>query len=144
MPGWYVHLEAAHDTARRLRDGSVPSTFAIDPAQARVIGEHCHTWRNYLALGALGPDLFYLLPDFTDTTGQVIRQVVRWALDVWEVVDSEFVSTWERWIGPISTNNAVRRRRLLLVGHVPLPPHVPVPLRAVPTGAGRARVGDDG
>ena len=24
MPGWYVHLEAAHDTARNLRDGTVP------------------------------------------------------------------------------------------------------------------------
>lgn len=106
MPGWYVHLEAAHDTARSLRDGTVPANFAIDPAQARVIGEHCHTWRNYLPLGALGPDLFYLLPDFKNTTGQVIRQVVMWAMDVWEVLDAEFVSTWEKWIGPIGTNNA--------------------------------------
>jgi hypothetical protein len=106
MPGWYVHLEAAHDTARNLRDGTVPPNFAIDPGQAKVIGEHCHTWRNYLALGALGPDLFYLLPDFKDTTGQVIRQVVSWALDVWEVVDSEFIGTWEKWIAPMSTNNA--------------------------------------
>ncbi len=106
MPGWYVHLEAAHDTARKLRDGTVPPNFAIDPGQARSIGEHCHTWRNYLALGSLGPDLFYLLPDFKNTTGQVIRQVVKWALDVWEVVDAEFVSKWEKWIGPIATNNA--------------------------------------
>jgi hypothetical protein len=36
----------------------------------------------------------------------VIRQVVSWALDVWEVVDAEFVSKWEKWIDPISTNNA--------------------------------------
>ena len=67
MPGWYVHLEAAHDTARLLRDGTVPPGFAVSEPEARVIGEHCHTWRNYLALGALGPDLFYLLPDFKDT-----------------------------------------------------------------------------
>ena len=40
MPGWYVHLEAANDTARNLRDGTVPPTFAIDPGRARVIGEH--------------------------------------------------------------------------------------------------------
>lgn len=106
MPGWYVHLEAAHDTARQLRDGNVPPGFAITPAQARVIGEHCHTWRNYLALGSLGPDVFYLLPDFKNTTGQVIRQVVKWALDVWEVVDDEFVSKWEKWISPITTNNS--------------------------------------
>ncbi len=106
MPGWYVHLEAAHDTARALRDGNVPPGFAVSPAEAQIIGEHCHTWRNYLALGSLGPDLFYLLPDFKDTAGQVIRQVVMWALDVWEVIDAEFVAKWEKWIDPISTNNA--------------------------------------
>ena len=106
MPGWYVHMEAAHDTARRLRDGDIPAAFPITPAQGQVIGEHCHTWRNYLALGALGPDLFYLLPDFKNTMGQVIRQVVQWALDVWEVIDAEFVSKWEKWIGPIATNNS--------------------------------------
>ncbi len=102
MPGWYVHLEAAHDTARQLRDGNVPAGFPISTGQARAIGEHCHTWRNYLALGSLGPDVFYLLPDFKNTTGQVIRQVVKWALDVWEVVDGEFVSKWEKWISPIT------------------------------------------
>ena len=106
MPGWYVHLEAAHDTARAMRDGNIPPGFAITAAEAQVIGEHCHTWRNYLALGSLGPDLFYLLPDFKNTTGQVIRQVVQWALDVWEVIDGEFVSKWEKWIDPISTNNS--------------------------------------
>ncbi|MGW3117543.1 hypothetical protein ACWDBW_10380 [Streptomyces sp. NPDC001107] len=44
----------------------------------------CHTWRNYLALGSLGPDLFYLLPDFADTKGCLIRQVVEWVREVWE------------------------------------------------------------
>jgi hypothetical protein len=99
-------MEAAHDTARAMRDGVIPPGFAISAAEAKDIGEHCHTWRNYLALGSLGPDLFYLLPDFKNTTGQVIRQVVQWALDVWEVVDGEFVSKWEKWIDPISTNNS--------------------------------------
>lgn len=28
MPGWYVHLEAAHDTAPNLRDWSDPSPRA--------------------------------------------------------------------------------------------------------------------
>ena len=106
MPGWYVHMEAAHDTAGRLRDGILPPGFTLTAAEAQQIGEHCHTWRNYLALGSLGPDLFYLLPDFKNTTGQVIRQVVQWALDVWEVVEGEFVSKWEKWIDPISTNNS--------------------------------------
>ena len=106
MPGWYVHMEAAHETARRLRAGNIPTGFAISATDAQTIGEHCHTWRNYLALGALGPDLFYLLPDFANTRGTVIRQVVQWALDVWQVVDAEFVGKWEQWIDPISTNQS--------------------------------------
>jgi hypothetical protein len=104
MPGWYVHMDAARQTAERLRAGEVPPELGLDPADATALGEICHTWRNYLALGALGPDLFYMLPDFKNTTGCVIRQVVQWALDVWDVIDSEFISKWENWVGPISTN----------------------------------------
>jgi hypothetical protein len=104
MPGWYVHMDAARQTAERLRAGQLPPGFAVDPAEAQALGEVCHTWRNYLALGSLGPDLFYMLPDFANTKGCVIRQVVQWALDVWEVIDAEFVSKWEKWIEPVSTN----------------------------------------
>ena len=64
----------------------------------------CHTWRNYLALGAIGPDLFYLLPDYTGTVGTVVRDVVKWALDVWEAIDSAFLTKWEKWIGPVATD----------------------------------------
>ncbi len=106
MPGWYVHMESAHETAERLRAGTVPPGSGLTPAQAAQVGEICHTWRNYLALGALGPDLFYLLPDFKDGTGVVIRQVVSWALEVWEEIDATFIARWEQWIGPISTNSS--------------------------------------
>ncbi len=106
MPGWYVHTEAARETANRLRDGVVPPGFPISVVEAQELGEICHTWRNYLALGSLGPDVFYLLPDFANTKGCVIRQVVQWTLDVWGEIDAAFVSKWEKWIDPISTNSA--------------------------------------
>ncbi|MEV7096779.1 hypothetical protein AB0M80_28395 [Amycolatopsis sp. NPDC051045] len=106
MPGWYVHLEAAKQTAQRLRDGDIPPGFPLDLADSQALGETCHTWRNYLALGSLGPDLFYLLPDFANTTGCVIRQVIRWVVDVWAVLDAQFVAKWEKWIDPIQTNDA--------------------------------------
>jgi len=97
-------MEAARETAERLRTGSVPAGFPISVGEAQDLGEVCHTWRNYLALGALGPDLFYLLPDFADTRGCVIRQIVQWAIDVWAEIDAEFISKWEKWIAPIDTN----------------------------------------
>ena len=34
----------------------------------------------------------------------MIRQVVQWSLDVWAEIDAEFVSKWDKWIGPVSTN----------------------------------------
>lgn len=54
----------------------------------------------------LGPDLFYMLPDFSGTKGTVIRNVIKWATDVWSVIDAEFVSKWDRWVGPISNNTS--------------------------------------
>jgi hypothetical protein len=50
----------------------VPAGYPISEAEAQQIGEFCHTWRNYLAIGALGPDLFYLLPDYVNTRGCMI------------------------------------------------------------------------
>ncbi len=106
MPGWYVHMEAAAKTAERLRDANLPTGFPTDPAELERIGQICHRWRNYLEVGALGPDLFYLLPDFSGTKGTVIRNVIKWAIDVWSVIDAEFVSKWDRWVGPISNNTS--------------------------------------
>lgn len=104
MPAWYVHMESARETVNRLRDGDIPPGFPIGADEARDVGEICHTWRNYLALGAIGPDLFYMLPDFANGKGQTIRQVVQWVLDVWGVLDEDFISKWEKWISPVSTD----------------------------------------
>ena len=64
MPGWYVHMEAAAITAERLRAANLPTAFPVDAVEMQELGEICRKWRNYLAVGALGPDLFYMLPDF--------------------------------------------------------------------------------
>lgn len=104
MPGWYVHMEAARETVNRLRDGDVPPDFPISAAEAISVGDICHRWRNYLALGAIGPDLFYLLPDFANGRGHFIRTMIKWALEVWGIIDDDFVGKWEEWIVPVSTD----------------------------------------
>jgi hypothetical protein len=106
MPGWYVHMEAAREITRRLLDGDLPEGFPATVAEARTLGQSCHTWRNYLAIGSLGPDLFYLLPDYSDELGCVIRHVLEWVIDVWDVIDAQFVGKWEAWMGPIQANDA--------------------------------------
>ena len=39
-----------------------------------------HDNRNYLAAGALGPDLFFLLPDFKGDLGNGLMKLMRFAL----------------------------------------------------------------
>jgi hypothetical protein len=104
VPGWYVHMEAAHQTAERLRAGAVAPGLGVTPTEATELGAICYTWRNYLALGAIGPDLFYLLPDYSDELGSVLRHVMKWVLGTWEEIDTQFVGRWERWIGPVNAD----------------------------------------
>jgi hypothetical protein len=106
MPGWYIHMEAARLAAERLEAGDVPGDYGLDPAEAQRLGRLARKWRNYLALGALGPDLFYLLPDFKAPAGGPLFSVAEWVLNVWSKVEDVFIGPWEKWMGPIGANNA--------------------------------------
>jgi Zinc dependent phospholipase C len=100
MPGWYIHMEAAKRTVDRLRAGDVPADFPGGVPSAQQLGEIAHKWRNYLAAGAIGPDIFFLLPDFKDGVGNVILTIVKWVRDVWEWIDENIMEKWERWVTP--------------------------------------------
>jgi hypothetical protein len=104
MPSFYVHMESARIAVERLRAGDLPAEFPIDATQAQEIGDLCHRWRNYLALGSVGPDLFFLLPDYSGDRGITLRRAVEWTLSVWEFLDAQFIGKWERWVDPVSTN----------------------------------------
>lgn len=106
MPGWYVHMEAAKVAAQRLNAGDVPATLNLAAADATRLGEVAHRWRNYYAIGALGPDLFYLLPDFKKGASNVLLSVVDWLLKEWKIVDDLFVGSWEKWMGPVGANDS--------------------------------------
>lgn len=101
MPGWYIHMEAAKKTADQLRNGDVPIDFPIGKDGAIDLGEIAYKWRNYLAAGALGPDIFFLLPDFSGDKGNVLRTIIDWIRDVWEVLDEEFLKRWNEWAAPV-------------------------------------------
>src|SRR6266498_2868740 len=98
MPGWYVHMEVAKKMVDRLRAGDVPADFPGGAAAAQQLGEMAHKWRNYLALGALGPDIAFLLPDFKSETGNVLLHFVERLVNV-----AQFLSKFEKWIGPVSS-----------------------------------------
>jgi Zinc dependent phospholipase C len=100
MPSWYVHIQAAAETLERLSTG-VPTGSPLTAAEAVQFHMAGHTHRNYLAAGALGPDLFFLLPDFKGDLGTGLLKLVRFALGAWKVADEAFVEQWEKWMTPV-------------------------------------------
>jgi Zinc dependent phospholipase C len=100
LPGNYIHMESAKRVIDRLRAGDIPSDFPVDINQAKQLGEIAHKWRNYLAAGAIGPDIFFLLPDFLHIDGNAILVIVKWVSEVWEYIDSTIIEKWEKWVTP--------------------------------------------
>jgi len=109
MPGWYVHMEAARLAAERLAAADVPADHGLDPAEARRLGALARTWRNYLAVGALGPDLFYLLPDFKAPVGGPLLGVAGWVLNAWEAVERSAMNERARSRDAARSGARVRR-----------------------------------
>jgi hypothetical protein len=98
-------MEAARIAAERLRAGDVPQGLGLSQAEAMRLGELCHTWRNYLTVGALAPDLFYLLPDFKAPVGGPLFGVAEWVLNVWRTVE-DALRPWDTYMGAVSANSA--------------------------------------
>jgi len=100
MPGWYIHMEEAKETILRLKEGKVSSNFPGGVTEAQKLGELAFKWRNYLAAGAIGPDIFFLLPDFRIKEGNTLLKAVDWIRTVYEELDALFLSKWEKWAQP--------------------------------------------
>jgi hypothetical protein len=100
MPSWFVHIQAAAQTMETLRD-SLPAGSPLTQAEANDLFTAAHDNRNYLAAGALGPDLFFLLPDFKGDVGKGVGALADFLLDKWKFVDDNFVTQWERWMTPV-------------------------------------------
>ncbi len=72
----------------------------LTKAQADALFKAAHDNRNYLAVGALGPDLFFLLPDFKGDQGKGLLELIDLVLTAWKLVDENFVEQWETWMSP--------------------------------------------
>jgi hypothetical protein len=93
MPGPYIHIAASDATAKRLEDLDIwmvgpdqPLPNVPGPAPkdiAALAKEH----PSYYAFGAIGPDLFFLLPDFRAGLGNPLIGVVAFVNDLHELLD---------------------------------------------------------
>jgi len=59
---------------------------------------------NYYALGAIGPDLFFFLPDFRNHLASPLIGVVHLLNDIYAKLDEWIIEDFERYFGPVSQN----------------------------------------
>src|SRR3982074_193911 len=111
MPGPYIHMSSAKHAAASLSRGSFkpPGSDRIDPSwtgrDLQQLAALMHDKPNFTAMGAIGPDLFFFLPDFRDQHGIVTSSVLITILDLLEGLYSKldpWLSKYEHELGPIS------------------------------------------
>jgi hypothetical protein len=105
MPGWYIHM----DVARKALDDLVTNPtaapiFAANGLDAAKVRDIARANPAYAALGAIGPDIFFMLPDFKPPVGQMLWKLAKTIIDVYTLWDDNFLGPFESAMGPISDN----------------------------------------
>src|SRR5690349_8554437 len=108
MPGPGTHVLVSDEVVKRLSDierwsyaSRESGPNSIPPSRlAEIASRH----RNYYALGAVGPDLFFFLPDFRNHLASPLIGIVHFLDDLYEKLDSWILEDWERYFGPGSEN----------------------------------------
>lgn len=120
MPGPYVHISAMRHASARLRAEYRPSrSERVNPGwpgeSVTELGRLLQERPNFASLGAIGPDLFFFLPDFRDVgpvrISSVLIKVLDYLESLYEAVDP-YVSKWEHYIGPASESLGEEMSRL--------------------------------
>ncbi len=125
MPGPFIHISVMRATASRLASQgySPQSSGRVKPdwkgADPKDLGRLMQEHANYAALGAVGPDLFFFLPDFRDTKvgpidvplSSVLTNFVHYLYKLYDTVDP-YVSKYEKYLGPISEDTQEEISRL--------------------------------
>jgi hypothetical protein len=102
MPGWYIHMDAARKALDNvLTNPRAAELFAAPGKSAADISQIAHQNSAYMALGAIGPDIFFLLPDFK-SVGSGLASVAATIIDFYTKWDDTFVAPYEAVLEPIS------------------------------------------
>ncbi|MGA7317450.1 MAG: zinc dependent phospholipase C family protein [Silvibacterium sp.] len=121
MPGPFIHMSAMQHAGLRLaRERFSPGrSERVNPAwtgaNTMQLGQLMGANRNYANLGAIGPDLFFFLPDFRDEHGISVSSVLVTVLDFLENLYTSidpYITKYEQYLGPISEDTAEEMSRL--------------------------------
>lgn len=125
MPGPYIHMSSMRHAAGQLAQNGyqvVGSSF-INPAwtgpDLMKLGQIMQNHSNFASLGAIGPDLFFFLPDFRNANVAChsidISSILITVLDFLEKLYADldpFIEKWQQYLGPIDENLAEQMSRL--------------------------------
>ena len=107
MPGPGTHILVSDKVTKRLMELSTWSYgagAAGNNTLPREMAELAKAHPNYYALGAIGPDLFFFLPDFRGGKAGPLIGVVHVLNDVYEKLDDWILEDWDRYFGPVAQN----------------------------------------
>jgi len=98
------------DAARKAIDTlptneNAKTIFASNGLSAQAISDLAHMNPAYVALGAIGPDFFFFLPDFMGNAGG-LYPVAGTVKDIYDWWDKNFLEPYEATLQPIAGQNA--------------------------------------
>ncbi|MFD7613068.1 zinc dependent phospholipase C family protein [Streptomyces sp. NPDC059828] len=107
MPGLYAHMDVARKALSDLSSNKgAEALFAEDGPSAAALEAIAKAHPAYTALGAIGPDMFFLLPDFKKGAAEGLWGAAQTIKDLYTWWDDNFLEPWEETLGPIAMNNA--------------------------------------
>lgn len=125
MPGPYIHMSSARHAASQLAKNGyqVVGSSYINPTwtgpDMTKLGQIIQNHPNFANLGAVGPDLFFFLPDFHDVTVGCqhisISSILITVLDFLEKLYADldpWIEKYQQYLGPITENIAEEMSRL--------------------------------
>ncbi|MBV9581433.1 MAG: hypothetical protein JO057_22885, partial [Chloroflexi bacterium] len=106
MPGWYIHMDAARQAIGNLDKNAnagaiLASDTGLTAAQLQAIATANPA---YFYLGAIGPDIFFLLPDFKPPAGTALWGAANLIRELFTWWDDNFLGPYEDILGPIADN----------------------------------------
>ncbi len=105
MPGWYIHMNVARKALANLAaNPSAAPIFGANGPNATVVSNIAKANPTYVALGAIGPDIFFLLPDFKPPIGSMLWKLAGTIKDLYTAWDDTFLGPYESAMGPIGAN----------------------------------------
>jgi zinc dependent phospholipase C len=107
MPGWYIHMDVARKALDSLdANPRAAGIFGANGPSAADVTAIAHANPTYVALGAIGPDIFFLLPDFKPPVGNMLWKLATTIRDLYTAWDETFLGPYESAMGPIGDNAA--------------------------------------